>query len=82
MMLIDLREAIRREVDVLDGIGLVSGVIRRSNPFCGQLLVHLPHDQLPVTEQHSVLGFLIPSEKSTSRVFSASSRFSCWFSFR
>ena len=59
VVLIDLREPIRREVDVLDRIGLVSGVIRRSNPFRDQLLVHLPHDELPVAEQHGALGFLI-----------------------
>jgi hypothetical protein len=59
VMLVDLREAIRRKVDVLDPIELVSGVIRRSNPFRDQLLIHLPYDQLSVTEQHSVLGFLI-----------------------
>ena len=35
VMLIDLREAIRRKVDVLDRIELVSGVVRSSNPFCG-----------------------------------------------
>ena len=38
VVLIDLREPIRREVDVLDRIGLVTGVIRRGNPFRDQLL--------------------------------------------
>ena len=44
---------------MLDRIGLVTGVIRRSNPFRDQLLVHLPHDELPVAEQHGALGSLI-----------------------
>ena len=55
-MLIDLREAIRREVDVLDRIELVAGVIRRGNLFRDQLLVHLPHDELPVAEQRCAIG--------------------------
>jgi hypothetical protein len=55
-MLIDLRKAIGREIDVLDRIGLVPGVIRSSNPFRDQLLVHLPHDQLPVAEQRCAIS--------------------------